>query len=366
MNLEQKIGQLLMVGFDGLTPSRKIKELITKYHIGGVILFERNIKSPLQIAKLCRELQSISPETPLFIAIDQEGGRGFSRLKEPFTRFPGNKALGHCFLKTKSIKLAYKFGEITAKELSAVGINFNLAPVLDVNTNPKNPIIGKRAFGDDPHLVSELGLAVIAGLQDNKVIACGKHFPGHGDTTTNSHKELPIVDHSLERLRKIELRPFAHTIKNGLKAVMSAHVLYSQLDDKFPATLSGKIIDGLLREELGFKGLVITDDLEMGAIANSFEIEETAVKAVKAGIDILLISHHPDKQKRAIEAIATAVGKGEISEERIDLSWEWIIALKKDLLYPYEPPEAERIKQIIGDPEHREVAREIKRYSKPR
>ncbi len=364
MNIKQKIGQLLMVGFDGLSPSREIRELITKYHVGGVILFERNIKSPLQIAELCRELQSISPEVPLFIAIDQEGGKGFSRLKKPFTRFPGNHALGNCFQKTKSIKLAYKFGEITAKELSAVGINFNLAPVLDVNTNPKNPIIGKRAFGDEPHLVSELGLAVIAGLQDNKVIACGKHFPGHGDTDTDSHKELPIIDHNLERLRKIELRPFQHAIKNGLKAIMTAHILYRKLDDKLPATLSGKIIDGLLRDELGFKGLAMTDDLEMGAIANSFEIEETAVKAVKAGIDILLISHDPDKQKRAFEAIAAAVEKGEISEERLDLSWEWIITLKKSLLPSLEPPEAERIEQVLGDPEHREVAKEVERYSK--
>ncbi len=363
MNLEQKIGQLLMVGFKGLSPSREIKELITKYHIGGVILFERNIKSPLQIAELCQELQSLSPETPLFIAIDQEGGKNFSRLKNPFTRFPGNRGLGQCFLETKSIKLAYQFGEITAKELSAVGINFNLAPVLDVNTNPKNPIIGKRAFGEDPHLVSELGLAVIAGLQDNKVIACGKHFPGHGDTIVDSHKELPIIDHDLERLRKVELRPFEHAIKNGLKTVMTAHVLYSKLDDKFPATLSRRIIDGLLREELGFKGLVLTDDLEMGAIANSFEIGEATAKAVKAGINILLISHHPDKQKRAFEAIATAVKKGEISQEMIDFSWKWIIDLKKSFLCPSPPPEAERIKQIVGAPEHREVAKEIKRYS---
>ncbi|UCD83793.1 MAG: beta-N-acetylhexosaminidase [Deltaproteobacteria bacterium] len=362
MNLEQKIGQLLMVGFNGLSSTREIKELITEYHIGGVILFERNIKSPLQIAKLCQELQSASPEIPLFIAIDQEGGKGFSRLKAPFTLFPGNHALGECFLKTKSIKLAYQFGEVTAKELNAVGINFNLAPVLDVNTNPKNPIIGKRAFGDDSHLVSELGLAVIAGLQDNKVIACGKHFPGHGDTAVDSHKELPVVDHDLKRLCKVELRPFEHAVKNGLRTVMTAHVLYPQLDKKFPATLSGRIVDGLLREKLDFEGLVISDDLEMGAIAKNFEIEEAAVKAVKAGIDILLISHHPDKQKQVFRAILNAVEQGKIPEERIDLSWEWIIGLKKRFLCPYEPLEAETIKQIVGAPEHQETAREINKY----
>ena len=242
MTLEEKIGQLLVCGFDGLKPSDEIKGLIKDYNIGGVILFSRNIKDPAQTARLCNSLQEIS-KTPLFICVDQEGGK-VSRLPKPFTQFAGNAAIG----KSNSVKLAYAFGEITAKELKAVGINANFAPVLDVNTNPDNPIINERAFSNNPNSVSRFGLAVIAGLQDNGVIACCKHFPGHGDTSLDSHYQMPVVEHSIERLNEIELLPFKHAAENDVAAIMTAHVLYKGLDEKYPATLSKKIIHDLLRK----------------------------------------------------------------------------------------------------------------------
>ncbi|MFY9269428.1 MAG: glycoside hydrolase family 3 N-terminal domain-containing protein, partial [Candidatus Manganitrophaceae bacterium] len=203
MKLSQKIGQLLMVGFDGTTPSKTIQELIAKDRIGGVILFSRNIKDPLQCAKLTESLQKLSTDAPLFIGIDQEGGR-VSRLPPPFTQFPAARVIGE----RDSIDLTYRTASAMAKELATVGINMNFAPVLDVDTHPKNPVIGDRSFGKSPTLVAKHGLAVIAAHTDQKIIACGKHFPGHGDTSADSHKTLPRIDHPLHRLVDLELKPF--------------------------------------------------------------------------------------------------------------------------------------------------------------
>ena len=211
MELKERVGQMIMAGFDGLRPSPEIKEMITRYKIGGVILFKRNIESLPQVLKLTRDLQKLSPDSPLFIGIDQEGGR-VSRLSEEFTIFPPMAMLG----RHDSIPLCYSAGEVTARELKSVGVNLNFAPVLDINSNPENPIIGDRALGTTPSVVCKLSLPIIMGHQDNGVIACGKHFPGHGDTISDSHKTLPKVDHSLERLLDFEMRPFQHTAANRL------------------------------------------------------------------------------------------------------------------------------------------------------
>lgn len=352
MTLEEKIGQLLICGFDGLKPSEEIKGLIKDYNIGGVILFSRNIKDPVQAAKLCNSLQEMA-KTPLFICIDQEGGK-VNRLPKPFTQFAGNAAIG----KSNSVKLAYAFGEITAKELKAVGINTNFAPVLDVNTNPDNPVINERAFSNNPNSVSRFGLAVIAGLQDNGVIACCKHFPGHGDTSLDSHHQMPVVEHSIERLNEIELLPFKHAAENDVAAIMTAHVLYKGLDEKYPATLSKKTIHDLLRKEMGFKGLVITDDLEMKAISDNYAIGEAAIGALSAGADIILVCKSYERQKEVRDAVLRAVKDNIITEKRIDESIERITAVKKHFLKETKA-DLKKINDIVGIGKHQNIAKEI-------
>ncbi len=353
MKTETMLGQMIMVGFEGESPNEDITSLIRDYHVGGVILFSKNITNPNQAARLTNTLQSLSSE-PLFIAVDQESGR-VSRLPESFTYFPGNGPLGAI----NSVPLAYAFAEATAKELKAIGINMNLAPVLDVDTNPQNPVIGDRSFGKDPLLVSRLGLAVVAGLQDNRVIACGKHFPGHGDTAMDSHIDLPKVTHTLDRLKNIELKPFYHTIDNGLEAVMTAHVLYTAIDDRYPATLSKKVLEGLLRKEIGFKGIVITDDLGMGAIEKNYQIEKAGALALEAGADILLICHDIDKQKRAIESLHKALRSGKISKKRTEESYSRILGVKKKYLSPYRPVNLREISKVVGCEAHKKVAQGI-------
>jgi len=358
MKVIHKIGQLLMVGFDGAAPSEEVEELIRKHHIGGVILFSRNIKDPAQCAKLTESLQKAAPDAPLFIAVDQEGGR-VSRLAPPFTQFPPARTLGHC----DSVDLTYSCAEAMAKELAAVGINMNFAPVLDVDTNPKNPIIGDRAFGASPTLVSKHGLATIAALHDKRVIACGKHFPGHGDTAADSHKILPRVDHSLHRMADLELKPFIHAVENRLHTIMTAHVLYTKLDEKYPASLSKKIISQLLRKTIQFEGLVVTDDLEMKGITDGFTVPEAAVRAVQAGSDLILVCHSLDQQKAVLEALIHAVEKGTITQERLNESLSRILSLKERFLLPHQAPQLKKIKQVVGCEAHRSLVEEIEKRS---
>lgn len=355
MTLKEKIGQMFMVGFAGTGPTKAVLKLIKEFHLGGVILFTRNLKSPAQTAKLCNALQAQSQKMPLLISIDQEGGR-VSRLPKGFTIFPGGAKLAAC----QSPPLVYRVAEATAKELRAVGINMNLAPVLDVNTNPANPIIGDRAFGASATLVSTLGLTMIAGFQDNNVIACGKHFPGHGDTGVDSHKELPRVAQGLQRIREVELRPFAHTIQNGLASIMTAHVLYPELDPDEPATLSKRIITGLLRDGMGFKGVVVTDDLEMAAISDLHGPGEAAVKAIEAGVDLILICHDEDKQFEAMDAVARAVKKKRISEARLDQSLLRLLQLKEKFILPHQPADLTKVKEVVGSSSHKHLLQEIK------
>ena len=346
MTLKEKIGQLFMFGFDGTTPSKGIADLIQNAFIGGVVFFKRNLKSPLQIARLTNRLQDFSPKVPLFISVDEEGGR-ISRLPKGFTFFPSPAAFGLL----NQPDLTYRAADITAKELRAVGINMDFSPVLDVLTQPENPVIGDRAFAASPIVVSAMGLAVMAGLQDNRVISCGKHFPGHGDTREDSHVTLPKVSAPLARLERVELRPFHHLIENGLASIMTAHVLYPALDPKHPATLSPRIIDKLLRRALGFKGLVITDDLEMKAI--HADPGEASVRALLAGADVLLICHTEASQRLALEAVLRAVESKRISEARIDESIVRILSVKKRFLVPYQPATPQSVRQTVGRPAHR-------------
>lgn len=345
-----------MMGFEGTGTGRTVLRLIREFHIGGVILFERNLRTPAQTAELCNALQARSPKMPLLVAMDQEGGR-VSRLPKGFTIFPSPAALAS----DPSTEQIYRVAAATARELRAVGVNMNLSPVLDVNTNPANPVIGDRAFSTDPTLVSRLGLAMIAGLQDNHVIACGKHFPGHGDTDTDSHRDLPTVSHPLQRLREVELRPFLHAVQNGLASIMTAHVRYPALDSEAPATLSDQIITGLLRERIGFRGVVMTDDLKMAAIAKTYGPGEAAVRAMKAGADLILIGHDEDGQLAALEAVAKAVRQRRITEARIEQSLLRILEVKEKFLLPYRPADLANVKAVIGCPSHRHLLEEVQK-----
>lgn len=343
-----------MVGFMGTTVTDELASFIKEYKPGGVILFSRNLESVEQIVELTNGLQRCSPNSPLLISIDQEGGR-VSRLPNSFTIFPPCEILGRC----KSGELAYAAAATIAKELKAVGINMNMAPVLDVNSNPDNPVIGDRAFGSTPDIVGELGLVTAAGLQDNKVVACGKHFPGHGDTTVDSHKELPVIVVSRDRLNATELPPFRRAVAAGIASIMTAHVLYKALDDQQPATLSPEVITHLLRRELGYDGLVLTDDLEMRAIVDHYGPGDAAVRGIEAGCDVLLICKERKLEVAAFEAVEKAVASGRITTERLDQSVARIQGVKERFLLPYRPAIISDAKLIVGCRTHQMLLHNI-------
>lgn len=321
MNLKKKVGRLLVAGFKGTTMTEEINYLIHTYHIGGIILFGRNIGTPAEILKLTNSLQREAKEagytSPLLICIDQENGV-VRRLGEGTTIIPGAMLLGA----TKDPCYARKAGYFTGKELKALGINWNLAPVVDVNNNPDNPVIGVRSFGENPMEVTEMAKNSMRGMQEAGVATTLKHFPGHGDTSVDSHLDLPVIAHDLERLHAVELVPFKECIAAGADAVMSAHVYFPALEreENVPATLSSAVITGLLREELGFDGVITTDCMEMDAIAKGVGTVEGCVRAVEAGVDFVMVSHLHDLQEQAILALEQAVRSGRIAEDQIDAS----------------------------------------------
>ncbi len=354
MTLKEKLGQLVMAGFEGTRLSKAVTRLVADARVGGVILFRRNVVDPAQVLSLTRGLQRKAPRAPLFIAVDQEGGR-VSRLPPPFTQFPAAALLG----RRKTVSLTYAVGEAMGRELAAVGINMNMAPVLDVNTNPDNPIIGDRAFGDRPMTVEEHGLALMVGLQDRRVIACAKHFPGHGATAADSHLELPEVRTSVRELERIHLRPFEHAVANRLTALMTAHVRYPALDPRAPATLSKKILTTLLRGAMGFDGLVITDGLEMNAIADRHDAASAALKAFRAGADVLLFCENPDGPFDAIDALSAAVKRGRVSESRVDQSLNRVLRLKERFVLGGRPPGKSAVPEVVGCEAHRRLVQQI-------
>lgn len=323
MSLKEKVGQLFMCGFYGYEPSEEIIRLIVDYKIGGVIYFSRNIESTKQVFNLSNKLLDYS-KIPLFIGIDQEGGI-VARITEGVTNVPGNMAVAA----GSTIKEAEKLAFIVGEELKALGINMNYAPCIDVNNNPKNPVIGVRSYGEDPVKVAGYGIASVRGYQKADVISVVKHFPGHGDTDVDSHLGLPVVRHNMDRLERIELYPFKKAIENDVDAVMVSHVAFTTIEDeKTPATLSRKVITGLLRDKLRFNGVVITDCMEMKAVKDNFSMAEAAIRALEAGNDIILISHTYELQKEAIEGVIKAVEEGRLSEERINESLNRILLLK--------------------------------------
>lgn len=325
LSLEEKVGQMIFAGIKGTDITNETKKIISTHQVGGIILFKDNLKNANQSVSLLNAIkqENTNNKVPLFLGVDEEGGR-ISRLPE-LTKLPTNEELG----KRNDISLSYNIGKLLGKELSAFGFNLDFAPVLDINSNPDNPIIGDRSFGTDAELVSELGLQMMKGIQSEQVISVIKHFPGHGDTAVDSHKELPIIQKSLAELHALELIPFKHGVEQGAEVVMVGHILLPKIDSTYPASISGRIITDVLREQLGYEGIIITDDMTMKAILNNLEIGESAVSAVKAGNDIVLVAHNYANVKKAIDSIIKAIEDGEITEQRIDESVKRILSIKK-------------------------------------
>jgi beta-N-acetylhexosaminidase len=358
MTVVRRVGQRFMVGFEGLAASADVKALLREFGVGGVVLFSRNVADPEQVVELVRELQTIARdaghETPLLVAVDQEGGR-VARLREPWTVWPAARAVG----RLGSEETARQMGAALAEELSACGVRYDFAPCVDVDTNPKNPVIGDRSFGDDPDLVGRLGAAMIRGLQENGVAACAKHFPGHGDTEVDSHLDLPAVDHTRARLADVELRPFRKAIEAGVATVMTSHVIVREIDDARPATLSPDVVSGLLRKELAFTGVVVTDDLAMGAVAKHWKPAEISVLAAKAGCDLLELCKGHDAQVEMIEALVRAVESGEVPYREEEAAEGRVRLLKERFLAGYRDPDPKQAREAAGRVEHRAIAETI-------
>lgn len=309
--LERQAASLFTVGFYGKTVTDDLARLLAR-GVGGVIFFARNVGTPAEVLELNREIKRVAAR-PLLLAIDQEGGQ-VARLRQGFTEIPPMRAVGA----TGSATLARELGGLIGRELRAVGFDMNYAPVLDIDTNPDNPIIAARSFGRTPELVTELGLALAAGLQDAGVAACGKHFPGHGDTSQDSHLELPKLPHAMARLEQVELAPFRAAAKAGIASFMTAHVIFEAVDAKYPATMSRAVLTGILREKLGYDGMVVTDDVEMKAIADNYGVEEAVLLGLGAGVDHFLCCHTAELAHRAIDAVVRAVQGGTLSQAVLD------------------------------------------------
>jgi beta-N-acetylhexosaminidase len=356
LDLRQAVGQLLLVGFQGAesSPPEAITEALSDGEIGGVILFRRNVADVDQVATLNQALHGAAAGAvaPPFIAVDQEGGR-VVRLREPLTPLPTMRAAGQ----KHDPNLIVRLSEVIATELSALGFNLNFAPVLDVDTNPDNPVIGDRAFDTTPERVARLGGAFLIGHLMAGVAPCGKHFPGHGDTLVDSHLGLPKLMHDMERLDKIELLPFRMAIQAGIPMLMTAHILLPILDAFHPATMSRHIIGDLLRTQMRYDGIVITDCLEMKAVADRYEIEEMVELCLMAGVDIFLICHTEDKWRRAHRHLVALGERDEQARARIYESAARVVKLKTDfwgnLPRPWQPLDGWN--EVLGCEEHRQV-----------
>lgn len=312
----QLAARMVCVGLDGSKLSAAGRDLLAR-GVGFVVLFARNVQTPRQVADLIGEIKSSAPRT-VGLCVDQEGGR-VRRLREGFTHVPSMRDVGHAAMRSEdpADDTAREVGAILGREIRAVGFDVNFGPVLDTDTNPLNPVIADRSLSRDANVVAHLGCDLIDGMQiDAGVAACGKHFPGHGDTSQDSHYALPRLDHDLQRLHDVELVPFVAAARAGVASMMTSHIIFSPLDDQMPATLSPAVLDGLLRKEIGYDGVVFTDDMEMKAIASNFDFDESVIRTIEAGADVVTVCHTPEKQHRAIDLLTAAIESGRISRER--------------------------------------------------
>lgn len=355
MTIQQMLGQKLVFGFHGTELSEEFISLVKEYKIGNVILFLRNVQSADQLRRLCAQIQElIQAETgyPALIIIDQEGGM-VTRLPQDAVNVPCAMALAA----TGDPENARRASEITIRQLRGLGANFNMAPVLDVNNNPQNPVIGIRSFGDDPQLVAAFGRAALEPYAGSGILCCGKHFPGHGDTAVDSHLGIPRVDKTEEELEKLELIPFRRAAEAGIPAIMISHVLFPKIEkEEIPCTMSRRIVTGLLKEKMGYQGLILTDCMEMGAIRDYYGTPQGTVAAIQAGVDLAEISSTIELERGAAQAVAEAAARGEFDMEEIRASVEKILQFKKKVCYEIDP-------SLCNREEDRQMARQMSRQA---
>ena len=326
MTLDEKIGQLVLVGMEGYEINNNIKELINSYFVGGVILYGKNVQNSSKLLSLTNSLKNInsSNKIPLFISVDEEGG-AVSRNPNGVKKLPTARDIG----KIGDANVAFEAGRLLGQTVKAFGYNMNFAPVLDIDSNPLNPVIGNRSFGGTAEIVSVMGTAVLNGIREEGIIPVVKHFPGHGDTSVDSHIGLPDVHHDLKRIMDFEIVPFKTAIDNGADMVMVAHILMPEIDSEYPASMSHIIITDVLRHELGFDSVVITDDITMGAIEKKYDIGTAAIKSINSGVDIILVGHNYNKAIIVINAIKAGIETGDITLEKVDKSLYRILKLKE-------------------------------------
>lgn len=364
LTAEQKVGQLLVGGFEGTSAGADAVRAIQEYQVGGLILYERNVESLEQLAGLTNTLKDLNGgHIPLFITTDEEGGL-VTRMPPEITDIPAALTFGSIGDAERRLNACYTLGGTLARLCAAFGISMNYAPVLDVWSNPENTVIGSRSFSTDPLTAAYAAAETAYGMMDAGVIPTVKHFPGHGDTTVDSHADLPVVDKSLEELERLELAPFREAIRperffgayeegrGAVPAVMVGHILLTALDGQRPASLSPAVVTGLLREDMGFDGLICTDDLTMGAVSDTYSLEEAAVLAVEAGCDMLLVCHGADNLTTTRDALLSAVESGRISRERLDESVRRILSLKLEYGVTNDPvpiPDAGALNQTVAD-----------------
>ena len=361
VSLRRQIGRLLIAGFNGSQVPVELRSIAREFGLGGVILFSRNIEAPEQVAELCYEAGRLEPDLPLWVSVDQEGGR-VARLKAPFTEWPPMATLG----RSGDTRLAERFARALAAELRAVGVTLDYAPVLDILTNAKNPVIGDRALAETAQTVAELGSAIVRTLQAEGIAACGKHFPGHGDTSVDSHLELPLVEHPPDRLRAIEFVPFRAAVQADVATIMTAHVLVPSLDEDRPATLSRRVVNDLLRKELGYGGVILSDDLEMKAIANAYAVPEAAVMAIEAGCDgVLICSGDYETQAATLEMLVKAAEADRLPYKRVEDALQRQQRAKERFLgaaMTSRPVKWQTVRQMIGRDEHKAIADEMAQF----
>lgn len=358
--LRKQLGHCFFIGFDGLELSTSVQDFIRNNEIGGVTLFANNYDSPAQLAELINSIQALrGAQPPLMICVDHEGGR-VQRFKKPFTKFPEARAIGD----QDSPKLAFECSEIMAKELRTVGVNVNFAPVADINTNASNPVIGPRAFGETEEQVSKMVSAYVRGFLTNGVQCVVKHFPGHGDTSKDSHFHLPRVQTSLETLLARDTKPFLKAFKSRCELVMTAHIIVESVDPGVPATLSKKILGDLLRNQLRFRGLIFSDDMEMKAMTDHFGEVEAPMRALAAGVNILLYHTEPFETK-AFEGLMSKLTTPEGAEARaaLEASAKRVTEFRAKAFADYKPVYIPEIASVIGSKAHLDFARKIEKLS---
>ena len=364
MSIRELIGQHMLIGLSGTVLTNEEKKFIVDNNISGVVLFARNCIEPRQIRDLCAEIQSLrhkmKDKAPLFIGIDMEGGR-VHRLKPPFTQWPALKKIGDLDAPT----VAFHFTQRMGAELISVGINLDFAPCLDVYTNPANTVIGDRAVSSNPQQVEKMASALIRGYIKSGVLSCAKHFPGHGHTVIDSHEELPVEEADMNRLNEVELVPFRKALRSRVDMVMTAHILFKNVDPKWPVTLSEIFLKKMIREDLKYRGLIITDDLDMKAMAKHYDKSQIPIRAMQAGADLLLYCNEPESPPAAIEGLIEAVVQGQLNKTDLEQTHKKILDVKKVKILSPDPRPFDDAMEIIGCSEHQYLAECIRNGKMP-